>query len=208
MTSTDVLIKIPTSSELPVSKSLLKRLMAYAKQVDKNNKKFKKLTKTEKRIAIAKDVIAQIKSKRLLPQIGNGFLLPRMTNFENSWADGYTNLQVGTILADRKCEVCALGAMFVSTIDMRDQATCNSLRVPRVDSIRRTQIHEYLDDIFSVSQLTIIERAFEVDKLDFDDESVAGALACEAFGLAIDDASDRLIAIMTNIIENKGQFKP
>lgn len=204
--SDDVEIK----SQLP--KKFLKQTESYLKQVAKNNAKFKKLGKKAKRVAIAKDVIKQIEAKRLVPESGMGYLQPRDYNLDLDEFNVSTtvDLQIGAVLAGQTCDVCALGALFMSTIDIRDKATCESLTIEHPADIDQEDIHTYLEDIFSKEQLYLIEDAFESYGNSYEEDYEVVDITDRAcnFGLKYSKADKRLVAIMKNIILNEGTFKP
>src|SRR5580704_6546852 len=108
------------------SKSLLRKIKEYTELVKKNNAKFKKLTKAQKRVDIAKDVISQIKAKRFIPE-HTGYVTTRKSNFNYGDAFVPAGTQLGADAIGNKCDVCALGSMFVSCLEKRNNLTNNEV---------------------------------------------------------------------------------
>ncbi len=87
----------------------------------KSNAAFKKATKAEKRVMIAKDVLAQIKAKRYIPESGT-WVDPNW-NIRNE-IDGTESVQ--KLFADRTietCNVCALGSLFMSCTNLNNNTS-------------------------------------------------------------------------------------
>lgn len=171
------------------------------KGILKGNSKFKSLSKAEKRVQIAKDVIVQIKLKFLMPQTGN--------YFQSSLITRHIGEELQSVLSKLpSCNVCAIGSLFV----------CD---VMRTDNFK---VNDYMNDdakmksklkYFSLFQLELMETAFEkwvvTDssrklKVDYDYSEIAEKAI--KFGKRYRNSTNRLIAIMENIILNKGNFKP
>ncbi len=186
---------------------------------------FKKLSKAEKRVAVAEDVIAQIRLERYIPESGTYVEIDKT---DKVWEKNRKLEEAGKPLIDVdeqpvdvmlaqgmvQCTVCAKGAMFMSHI-RKDSNTCT------VDSAKEgddeQEIENRLTDLFSEEQLDLIESAFEsnADHYDheghddfFDKDGVGIAEKAADFGSKYSDDQKRLISIMKNIIKNKGTFKP
>lgn len=162
------------------------------------------------RVKIAEDVIASIKASKLIPDTGN-WVYVKLT-------DEKPETQLQDIVNNKSCTVCALGALFVEAVRIKDELlvqelsygnTCNSL------SLRDVQA--YLKDIFTHEQLMLIEMAYEYNHgnyhpTDLESDKVDMGLRAVAFGLKYNlrDSSneERMIAIMQNIIDNNGEFIP
>lgn len=162
------------------------------KQIKKSNKKFDKMTREQKAVAIAKDVLKHL----------------RYTNFNNSqhYCEGVVKLPVNTnvntnmqphVNVLRKCNVCAIGGMFLSYIHLFDQVVFSDVGYLESSEISalpvihttRTTISDKLQDIFSSLQLGEIEEAFERRWVN-----------------VYPEPKDRVKAIMNNIIKNNGMF--
>lgn len=170
-----------------------------------------KLTEAQKRVAIAKDVIAQVKAGKYQPKTGLYVEMPRLKKADvgGDWQD--------VVKRTKTCEACALGCALLSEVrlfnnfpitedhkEIEDEAGYSYL----ADSARW---RDRLRAIFGAKQMSMIETAFEcaecVDPRDdrdiFDPELDRAGNFC--FNM---DEGDRLLAIMWNIVRNKGTFKP
>lgn len=189
------------------------------KQTTKNAR-FWALPKWAQRVAIAKDTLEQIKQKFYRPM--------KDTYLELDFSDNTNEMrgeQVPVKLDElfrklkeerSKCEVCGIGACFVSLVNLGDEVITKkafeSEVVEDMDSVDDDFMRKKLRKVFTSNQLALIECAFEKD-FTFDDKSKAGVPrkkreAASEFGEAYYDHTDRLVAIMKNIIKNDGTFKP
>ena len=173
---------------------------AVKARVAKNNAKFRKLTKAQKRVAIAKDVLLQLKARRINARTG-----------QYLWAKGtpdpygYYNT-ASTVLTAQSCNACALGALFCGLLDNTEDHPGHVVTV----DIRNT-----LAPYFSSRQLGDIESAFEggdgfggsrTAHLHFQAQAYADGYVGINFFPKWENDEDRLRAIMNNIIRNKGKF--
>jgi len=153
-----------------------------------------KKTKAEMRIAIAKDVLKLLNTKRVSATPGTYL-------YQDS--EGVTTKDVlkDTQFSKRlkKCEVCALGAMFVAEVDINDKLGCKFMveeNEVRVDSksiqLGREIMVKRLSPFFSKAALNNIENVFEGN--DY------------FWNTTYPDHKKRLQAIMNNIIRNDGTF--
>lgn len=149
----------------------------------KKKKSFNEMTKPEKAVAVAKDVLKNLKIIRAtcgvyLHRTG---IIPHQISYDAS-AQEY----IDTIT--KKCQVCGIGACFLSYIRLANKATVHDvLYASRSGMIRR------MEEAFSKDQLAQIENVFE----GFED----GALKKR-----YSNANQRLRAIMLNIVRNNGVF--
>lgn len=136
-------------------------------KLKKANAKFAKMSKTQKRVAIAKDVIAQIKCEKFIPEtsIYVSFAKPLGPKDEGKELQKLLPL-VG------ECTVCARGALFLSSV-----RKFNACEFQGVDVVSNTNIsfkiervydgvcHEIRSEqeskFFSDYQMSMIESAFE-----------------------------------------------
>jgi len=162
-------------------------------------KKKKTETRAEKRVAIAKDVISKLNKKRYEAEQGvycaaKDIIWPE---------DEHTEIQ--TMLKGKKCNVCALGSLFVSAIDKYDKLMFDD---PTFDGIN-SRNDTYLKRFFSGPQLDLMESAFERDHMGVDSyDYTPTKTAAVAFGCRYDFPDARLRAIMNNVIRNDGKFIP
>lgn len=199
--------------------------MAITKtQIQKWNEYFNSLTKPQKRVAIAEDVIKQIKAKKYLPKQMAYVTFKKLENSEE---------QIQTNFDKIECTCCALGGLFLSEVKFNNSCTFKELNYN--DFSKGNYFEEKplkrLNKYFSLSQLVLTEFAFEcwgTNELYYnDDNSVHIDMgignhktlkelkltendiekACE-FGNDYLYPNDRLLAIMKNIVLNEGTFKP
>jgi hypothetical protein len=204
--------------------------MITKEKIQEWNGYFNSLSSEEKRVAIAKDVIAQIEANIYISR--RGIYGSIYSNNSENPLD--RNISVQTIFDEVACNCCALGAMFMSNVKFNNQCTVDDVGRP-------VKMLKDLTNFFSVEQLIMIECAFEnwssSDVLgDVDDDyeedfsftltdgihagSNINALGLSRdklvenvdnaykFGSSIEKNEERLIEIMNNIIENNGEFIP
>lgn len=162
-------------------------------------KKWSEMTPSEKRVTLAKDVISQLKKEKLNACSGTYLMIDNLDNVE-------VNEQLNKVLKKQgTCEVCAKGALFISHI-MRN----NHFTIADYHSFSKTdneKIKERLGSLFSLPQLELIEKAFEGENVDNDLKDGTLIDLADEFHDNYKDDTERLIAIMQNIIKNKGTFK-
>ncbi len=154
-----------------------------------------KLPAKERRVVLAKDVLKHLKVKGLITAQKGIYLL-----FNKEYADGQ---QADEVIKKGGCEVCAIGALFVADVLIRDKITAH-------DSIYLHNIRKRLNHHFGKEQLDLIEAAFEVKYMNLVNFGAIGIKAEKAinFGRKYTNSHNRMKAIMKNIIENKGTFIP
>lgn len=190
------------------------------REIQRRNAAFKKATAAEKRVLIAKDVIAQIKAKKFKPTPGMWVLLKNKQNRDladpTAVFEG-TNSVRKLFLAEEipSCSCCALGAVFMSCTLYNNKTTIADLD-EETDSfdvrVRETEYGSFtngLTKFFSRDQLQLIEIAFEGGggAFDVDEEDLEEVHAAD-WVKKLRNAEKRLVAIMQNIIDNKGRFVP
>ncbi len=175
-------------------------------------KQQQELTKAQMRVAVAKDVKLRLKQ---------GLITPHSIYFGT--LDDACELGVDgkdTIAAFRKwikpgCEVCGIGALFVSQV-----LKFNNFTIPRfgpyddATEVDEPILRKKLSQLFTSNQLFLIEKAFEgtlpvVGRGDRGwGEQQKSYMMHQAF--YDQDPSRKLLmaAIMDNIIANEGTFKP
>lgn len=190
------------------------------RRVQRENAVFAKLTPSEKRVHIARDVISQLRLKRLIATPGV-WLTGAGGNdlFDQGEALEKKDVEVQKILKEQKeCTGCALGGMFMCAVE-----TANKLKVkdltdfyeptqrdiddgdtgPELGEIDGDDAFKYLRRFFSAEQLQMIEAAFEQGEGAHD-----GGEAAKLFAENVEEPEDRMRLIMENIIVNKGRFAP
>lgn len=177
--------------------------------------------KKQKRIMVAKDVIAQIKAKKYIPNIG------AYIKYINH-IDGIDFLEHLDIKSNFKkiqdCSVCAIGATFMSCTKFGNKLNFNDVG-GNLKHINEEKIKKLLS-IFDPMQLLLIESAFEgpssssdrfstkIYGLHLSEEDVKATLNfkrkyCpwnEDTWMYEDTYGKLMIAIMQNIIDNDGTF--
>ncbi len=137
------------------------------------------------RVRIAKDVIKQVEAGRLIPEQG---VYVRTTVGEYITVDQYSS--------DKVCRVCALGSILVSMVDRYNSLTpgyrhnIGTYAIPEEDNT-------YLLSLFPDAR--IIEDVFEAVASDYETKF-------SVWAKAYPEPRARMIAIMENIIRNKGAF--
>lgn len=187
---------------------LKRALKNHNRRVARANAAFENLSASEKRVAIARDVLAQIHSKRLTAQRGV------YLNLDSSKSTTVTkNTELRDLLKSQKsCTGCALGSMFMCAVEKADKLKVNDLcyldlaegqseeLVPNDIEIDQDDTIKYLSKFFPKDQLLDIESAFEGD--DF------GGDCTDFLPEEMEDSSERMRLIMENIIAHKGKFDP
>lgn len=170
----------------------------YLNRVAKENDKFRKTTKAKKRVMIAEDVIQLLK-----PNIIEAESIYISINYDDIDPDNKLRKEFrkseGTF-----CEVCALGSAFL----------CGELRMNPEAGLIDTENTEWynmrgnseISKIFAKKQLCMIEAAFELTNEG--ELSMPQNNKSKDFGRGFERGNPRLTAIMQNIIDNKGTFKP
>jgi hypothetical protein len=183
------------------------------------SKRFDSLTKAEQRIAIIEDVLSQIDAGRYIPH-GNVWIA--FSYDEIKEIDG--DVQLRTAFKKEQltdCDVCANGSLLMSLILFKNDFKVGDL--PNGTSlyyairtswqanakIEVTSVGKRLHKYFTPKQLRLIEIAFEMGEGFFkvDATSVKERKAV-SFGETYHSHSERLIAIMENMLKNDGIFKP
>lgn len=187
----------------------LEAQLKVMKALDKQNKAFDKLSKMDKRVAIAKDVIANLNSKKFIAKHGSYI----ETIGDNKQINQFT-------LLDTTCNVCAIGSLLTGRISRGNKLDINLDTLLHIDDFAGEEEIKLLKDLFTAKELRYIEYAFEGwninDSFEFTDKEIEkvekffdsyinrNANDYEIEKSRSDDK--RLRAIMNNIIKNKGKF--
>jgi len=173
-------------------------------------KQFKELTKAEKRVEIAKDIIQQVKVKTYKPK---HFVYLNVIGGKKL-GDNYS-MQNALLNKEVKCDVCALGAAFCSLVKFDNKLNLQEAKnagfggyVPDGGVNARGRLEKY----FSERQLALIENAFEKTDFFTRKRRIFGD-ECERarnyFAVnKCNTPSKLLISIFQNVVDNKGTFKP
>ncbi len=183
------------------------------------------MTPAQKRVCIARDVIAELNAQRYearreagyvrLDVMNEGELAVRGSWDESlnreEWLVSYSDEKIVDRLGDlnsENCHVCALGGCVLSAVKFNNGTTVKEIKDTDWDDSKRR-----LKGIFSHRQMDMIEVAFEADT--YTHTILAGRVInrCLAFHDEIQgdygvEDSVILEAIMQNIVDHKGDFKP
>jgi hypothetical protein len=207
----------------------------WRKYIERTNAAFLAASPAEKRVTIAKDVLAALDAKRLTAAVGNyGYFEPtrkfRGEEYTNAWyadrkefLDG--DAREAILNGDISCQACAIGSVFTCAV-----ARMNEVTIEEMQSAEKEGMLDYVKEFFTAEQLDLIECAFEVVSVHaralhrLGDEGTARAAQAVAFGTEVTNAwlndarpgksrfnnraEVRMVAIMENIIANKGEFIP
>lgn len=181
------------------------------------NLKFAQLTPGQRRVAIAKDVIQQIELGKIHPEAGV-YIADVKTGDDKTVS----------------CNACALGSLFACAVnkpelkahvkDFLDVDAEEDISFA-VDSTDAREMRRLLEPYFSLSQLELIETAFECGNVTNSSGLSESYLnRAVSFGERYQPEEDeygdfdeeearemdrkRLVAIMKNIIKNNGTFRP
>jgi hypothetical protein len=181
---------------------ILKKQIAAAKATlarHTANLKFAVLPPAQKRIAIARDVLAMLvlpKGKR--PRIDSTYMDVNVRD------EAFTQETLCT--NPSACTVCGIGSLMLAHFRMFD----NVPRVEDVEMLMFADIADRLRGYFSKKQLACIEAAFEGKIMSLDDYYILTPKLREALNTWNDyvhrNPTQRLRKIMENLIENGGTF--
>ncbi len=171
------------------------------------NARFHKLPPAKQRVAIAKDVLASIRTRKLRPRRGRYLNI----NFGDGYDVVYSRGEIQPLLlGGAKCEACAVGSCFLSAARLGDkQKGIQDLWHIHQSPSSAARRH------FSKEQLALMEFAFERFSVRMcSSEDGVGGLTSDLQAVAAKfrnryrSDESRLSAIMRNIIKNKGEFCP
>lgn len=145
---------------------------------------YKKMTRAQRKVAIAKEVISNINIMKIRAHHA-------YVSDSDSIPIQKTSQQVAE-KAKKKCTVCARGAMLLCKVAKYNNY--DFLIFGEGYMIGSHDTTMALKDAFSETELELIERAFERN------------YSYSSWGP--DNDADRLLAIMQNIVDHNGKFKP
>ena len=209
-------------------------------EIERRNEIFKNATPAEKRVLIAKDVLALIKAKKITPASGtwvefytkSEYLAVEDKSFREAVFDG----EIET------CDCCALGSIMTSCTLFKNKITIGDAMDREALSFDAIS-HDFVADklglqkLFGKKQLALIEIAFEQgagfysvdytltriklgditkkeavqelrEETEISDITLDEVEKAYKFGSKYNDEDKRLVAIMKNIVKNKGTFNP
>lgn len=190
-------------------------------QIKRNNLAFKKATKAEKKVMIAKDVLARLKTGQYKANTGNWASFHNVDNKFDEWLDNNpeeASLQK-EIIKGETCECCALGGLLASCVAINNNYSVDDYLNGGLEPTFEGDINygesdkTGLNKLFTQKELREIEFCFEsgngatsYHNIHLKDEAKREKLLL--FSNKYDYYQDLLKAIMENIVKNKGKFKP
>lgn len=160
---------------------------------------FNKKTKAQQRVIIAKDVLLRINDDKIIPTQGRFCKLPAKIAEDNS-----ASLQDFMNKNKKHCYACGKGSLFMSFVGIKNEFTRGDIYGG--ENINSSAMIA-LSKIFTPQQLALIETAFEKVYYYWNvGLTVTQKTKAIEFGKKFKYPSGRLIAIMKNIIKNKGTF--
>lgn len=171
------------------------------------------LNPAEQRVEIARDVLKQIRCKKLVAERGSWvYLCDQYAVVTASEIQNHVPLKQCLAKAP-VCHVCAIGSLFVGVVNRDETFLAQDLSLLQLDTIRSRSSPEFrqffliLNRYFDFEQLQQMEAMFELRKAMFELGNRTYVASAVRYGFAYADSEDRLCAIMKNIIRNKGEFK-
>lgn len=171
------------------------------KQIDAKIKKanaiYKRSTAAQRRVLIAKDALKQIAARKMIASCG--IWTDVRVAGSDVLDDAGEPLQPILHRPDTKCHCCGVGAIFIGYVRLNNNAMV-------MDGW-------YYEDIRRVTgwpsdNLRQIEIAFEKGCGRHAEIHNAKDRKARGFGLRYEESEDRLVAILKNIVRNKGLFQP
>lgn len=188
-----------------------KAVASHNRRIARDNAAFEKMTPAQKRVQIARDVIAQIDASRLVPKFGTWLSTKNNGPLVTPSSVKDSNAELKDVLSKvKQCTGCAIGGMFMCAVERADKLKIKELsdfweeegcdKNTQYVDIDDTDAFEYLSRFFSAQQLSEIEAAFERNGgIEFHD--LAGDFAPEC-----EEPAERMRLIMQSIIVGNGKF--
>lgn len=165
------------------------------------------MTNQQKRVAIAEDILLNLKNKVIVAKKGR--YIDINTRALGVDEDDDVKENFGKI---KNCPVCMMGACLLSVVKMENNANFDDMAIG-IDSADK--MWERLNEYFPKDSLLLIESAFEKstgglrvaeDRFHFKSEILANMGV--KWGKKYSTDNKRIVAICKNIIKNKGEFIP
>ncbi len=188
-----------------------KKFETLQKKLKARNAAFRKLPKAQQRVAIAEDVIAQLRLKKFVADSTYFSWGDRIegTNVQGTWSAKEADLDLSVCISQVQCSVCGIGSLFAGAVLNADKLKLNDFTGDRREEV------EYLQRWFTKKQLDLVECFYErwdystrydFNILQFDGEREIYLPHTPIFGTS--DPTKRLKKIMENIVSNGGKFDP
>jgi len=172
-------------------------------------------TQRRKAIEVARDVLLQLRLKRIMASSGTYLQIDVSGEAETCALDNGDASFKKSFAQDKSisCRVCAIGAAYIGYINRFNRVTND-----QAESAGVNQMIDTLSAIFSEEQLRMMEAVFEGGfvggdpdwylDLDYENEEQARVdMLINNFYEKYDDDDQRLRAIMINVIRNNGEFR-
>jgi len=190
--------------------------MATKLTMTAKNKAFWNLPKEKQRILVAKDVLKQIQMRSLKVKQGTyfGIWAPKKRFEIEKPKEKLDQFLLQIKNENAKCEVCGIGSCFISLVRLGNNAKTSTFfgegAINGFYEANDGDMRPLLRKVFPSSQITLIESAFEMTTILYDNakHSYEHRIKARDFGQKYKSDENRLKAIMRNIIKNKGTFKP
>lgn len=219
-TKTKKPVRKASKTAAPVKKRLTKA-QKLKREIARRNRAFEKAAPAERRVLIAQDVIAQIKAKRFEAEPGTwtDMRIPKTSRIDLDASFQETFLDNSGVT----CQCCAVGSLFLGCTLFTNKIDNNEVGDNWALGDQLFGGHKFgngFEKLFSRKQLGLIETAFEGTTGFFQEDDFSKTAAVRVSEQEITAAQEfnsryghaapekRLIAIMENIIQHKGAFKP
>lgn len=178
------------------------------------NEAFKKMTAPEKRVAIARDVLAGMKADILIAKSGT-YLDDVKFREKVRWDMPLKVEDQAKPLMDavESCNVCGIGSMFVSTVMRFNKLTIGDIvgadTNPADDDENQISAKEFVDEASGGGVMyEYLEQFFPAEDLRKVEEAFEGGSFCAVEDHPYPSDDIRLRLIMENIVANEGRFRP
>lgn len=177
-----------------------KKFEALQKRLKAANKRFAKLSKSEQRVRIAKDVIAQLKTKEIVPR-SQYFGVSDYAAYEEAKK---ADLDMSECVSQVSCQVCGIGSLFVAAVKRADD-----LKISDFLGDDRALEVEYLKDWFNEEQLHLVEEYYERHDHWSPVEGESWVVMHPDHPITREmNPGKRMKMIMENVVSNSGRFIP
>jgi hypothetical protein len=181
-----------------------KKLAKIQESLRKTNEKFNSLSKAEQRVQIAKDVIKQLDSGKLVAESiyfnWNSSEYDALNEKAQCLADQDSKTDFACLTKQTTCQVCGIGSLFVAALERDGRYKLGGKRSKDAYPDREDEV-AHLAKYFDADTLQDIEDHFEQNEAwsrnDYNQEIIKEY-----------NETKRLKMIMENIIKNKGDFVP
>ncbi len=168
-------------------------------------KKLSKKVRMAQRVEICKDVIAQLRAGQYRAKANYGYLYAgELRVFDNlrarSGSISVDAQEVVNKILGPECKLCQRGGLLLSAIRKFDDLQLTYRSQLHDEAMGRSNYAMYLQRWFTDDELSELEAVFEGDSEDNPDY--------DRWQEVYDDATDRMDAIMRNVVAHDGEFVP